>query len=209
MFFGVAYTAIFFVLFALFLFLYHYKATGKFNVFFLVYLVALMISEVGFLYDFEAYINVIAFTYIVSQMCFLWLLKPVLKIKWRNFSTHNLTELIVGFLGVSYIIGYLLYIIFPLIPDLTLFLPSIIAYLIITTLCIGIPFFNKHPDNIILWGIGGGMVAEMTCAFIFEYVSDYRIYIVMAHIFGAFLKIIFAIYLTRILEIKNSEKEFE
>lgn len=208
MFFDVEHTFIYFVLFAIFLFLYHYRATEKFNIIFLIYLVALMVSEVGFLYNFKTYINIVALAYIIGQMCFLWLLKPVLKIKFKNFSTHNLTELIIGFLGISYILGYVLYLIFPLIPDLTLFFPSIIAYLIVTIVCIGVPFFNKHPDNIILWGIGGGMIAEMTCAFIYEYIQDHRAYIVLAHIFGAFLKILFAIYIVRMREIKQSEKDY-
>jgi hypothetical protein len=106
------------------------------------------------------------------------------------------------------VIGYLLYLIFPLIPDLTLFAPSVIAFLLIIIVCIGIPYFNKHPDNIILWGIGGGLIAEMTSAFIYEYVSDLRIFLVLAHIVGAFLKIIFAIYLTRIHEIKDFDEDY-
>lgn len=167
-----------------------------------------MITEVGFLYDYKSYINLIAPTYIIAQMSFLWLIKPVLKVKFKNFSTHNLTELIIGFLGLSYIVGYVLYLIFPLIPDLTMFLPSIIAYLIVIIICIGIPFFNKHPDNIILWGIGGGIIAEMTCAFIYEFIYDHRAYIVLAHAFGAFLKILFAIYIVRIKEIKQTEENY-
>lgn len=208
MFFDVEYTLVFFPLFALFLFLYHYAATEVFSVAFLIFVVATMLSEIGFLYDFETYINIISPLHIISQMCFLWLLKPVLKVDIKKFSTHNLTELIVGFLGISYVIGYLLYLIFPLIPDLTLFAPSVIAFLLIIIVCIGVPYFNKHPDNIILWGIGGGLIAEMTSAFIYEYVSDLRIFLVMAHIFGAFLKIIFAIYLTRINEIKDFDEDY-
>lgn len=167
-----------------------------------------MITEVSFLYDFEKYITLASALYIVSQICFLWLLKPVLKINFKNFSTHNLTELIIGSLGISYVIGYVLYLVFPLIPNLALFLPSTIAFLFIVILCLGIPFFNRHPDNIMLWGIGGGLIAEMTCAFTFEYISDHRAYIVMAHIFGAFLKIIFAMYLIRLKNIKETENNY-
>lgn len=168
-----------------------------------MYVVAAMFSEIVFLYDFKKYINVSSLLYIISQLCFLCLLKPVLKVNIRKFSTHNLTELIVGFLGISYVIGYVIYLIFPLIPDLTLFVPSVISFLVIVMYCIAIPFFNKHPDNIMLWGVGGGLIAEMVFAFSYEYISDHRAYLVMAHVFGAFLKIIFVIYLTRIEGIKD------
>jgi len=141
-------------------------------------------------------------------MCFFWLIRSILKVNFKNYSTHNLIELVVGFIGISYIVGYLLYLIFPLIPDLTLFLPSVIVFFIMVIVCIGIPFFNKHPHNIMLWGIGGGLIAEMTCAFTFEYISDHRAYIVMAHIFGAFLKIIFAMYLIRLKNIKETENNY-
>ncbi|GEM_PF-2148626 len=205
----IEYTLVLFPLFAIFLFIYHYKATGKFSFPFFTYLLVAMFYEILFLYDFEKYINVISFLHITSQLFFLWLLKPVIKINIKNFSTHNVTELIIGFLGMSYVIGYVLYLIFPLVPDLTLFIPSVISFLLIIVACIGIPLFNKHPDNIMLWGIGGGLIAEMVCAFTYQYVSDHRAYLVMAHIFGAFLKIIFALYLTRIDAIKDFDVEDE
>ena len=207
MFFNIEYTYVFYPLFALFLFLYHYRATEKFNVYFLIYLTSLMLAEIGFMIGFAENINLLSLLNIISQISFLILLKPVVKIKLKSFSNHNLTELIIGFLGVSYILGYVLYLVFPLIPGLTLFFPSLIAFFITVILCVGIPFFNKHPDNIMLWGVGIGLIAEMCCSFIFEYVSDHRAYIVMSHIFGAFLKIVFAIYLTRIMEIKDFDDD--
>ncbi len=208
MFFDVEHTFILFVIFGLFIFLYHYRATEKFNIVFFVYVFSMMFSELLFLYDFEKYVNLCSFFNIVSQICFLWLLKPVLKVKLKNFSAHNGIELIIGFLGISYVLGYLIYMIFPLIPDVTLLLPSMIAFFVIITICIGFPLFNKHPDNIMLWGVGGGLIGEMCSAFIFEYVSDHRAYIVMAHVFGSFIKIIFTIYLLRIEEIKSSENNY-
>ncbi|WP_299678885.1 hypothetical protein [uncultured Dokdonia sp.] len=207
LFFDIEYTFVFFPMFALFLFLYHYNATGIFSKVLLAFLVTAMLSEMIFLYDFDKYINIVSALHITSQLCFLWLLKPILKVDIKEFSTHNLIELIIGTLGISYVVGYLLYLIFPLIPDLTLFVPSVISFLIITILCVRYPFFNIHPDNILLWGIGGGMIAEMTCAFIYQYISDLRVFIVMAHMFGAFLKIIFVIYLIRARNMKTFDKD--
>jgi hypothetical protein len=207
-FFDVKYTLVLFVMYMLFLLLYHYKATEKFNIVLLIYLAAMLVAEVLFLYDFEKYINVLSFAQLIGQMCFFWLLRSILKVNFKNFSIHNLIELIIGFIGISYIVGYLLYLIFPLIPDLTLFLPSVIVFFIMVIICMGIPFFNKHPDNIMLWGIGGGLIAEMSCAFIYEYISDHKAYLVMAHLFGAFIKIIFTMYLIRIKNIKKTEQNY-
>ncbi len=207
-FYDIEYTFVFFPMYALFLFLYHYTATKVFSKVLLVYLITTMLSEMIFLYDFDKYINIASALHITSQLCFLWLLKPILKVDIKKFSTHNLTELIIGTLGISYVVGYLLYLIFPLIPDLTLFVPSVISFLIIVILCIRYPFFNRHPDNILLWGVGGGMIAEMMCAFIFQYVSDLRIFIVMAHVFGAFLKIVFVVYLVRLRKTDTLDEEY-
>ena len=205
--FDIEYTFIGYPLFTFFLFLYHYKATEKFNVYFLIYLVSLMFAEIGFMVGFSENINLLSFLNIVSQITFLILLKPIVKVEFKSFSGHNLTESIISFLGLSYILGYVLYLVFPLIPDFTLFFPSLLAFFITVVLCTGIPFFNKHPDNLMLWGIGTALVAEMCCSFIFEYISDHRAYIVMSHIFGAFLEILFAIYLTRIDDIASFDND--
>lgn len=208
MFWDVEYTSGLFVMYALFLFLYHYRASEKFNTIFFIYVIAMMFTEIGFLHDFEKYIVITTFLFIISQMCFLWLLRPILKVNIKSFSTHNLAEFVIGFIGISYVVGYIYYLIFPLVPDLPLFLSSTIAYLITVIICLGVPFFNKHPDNAMLWGIGGGIIAEMSCAFIYEYVSDHRAYLVMAHIFGAFFKIVFATYILRIKDIKETESDY-
>ncbi|WP_143337110.1 hypothetical protein [Dokdonia pacifica] len=188
--------------------LYDYKSTRRFNGVYFVFLTILMMAEVGFLYDYEKYIVPVTFAYLGSQLCFLWLLKPMLGIKIKNFSTHNLPELIIGFVGISFIIVYVLYLIFPLIPSVALFLPSSIAFILIVLLIFGIPFFNKHPDNIMLWGIGGGIIGEMLFGFVYQYISDDRLFIVIAHTFGVFFRILFATYLVRMKSIKETENEY-
>ncbi len=167
-----------------------------------------MLAEVGFLYDYETYMMPVTVAYLGSQLCFLWLLKPMLHIKIKNFSTHNLLELIIGFVGISFILVYVLYLLFPLIPNLALFLPSTIAFICIVLVTFGIPFFNKHPDNSMLWGIGGAIIGEMLFGFVFQYISDDRLFIVIAHVFGTFFRILFATYLVRIKDIKETENEY-
>lgn len=207
-FFDIEYTFVLFLINLVLFTVYDYKATGRFNSIYFGFLTLLMIAEIGFLYDYETYIVPVTFTYLVSQLCFLWLLKPMLDIKIKNFSTHNLLELIIGFVGISFIIVYVLYLIFPLIPNVALFLPSTIAFICIVLLIFGIPFFNKHPDNILLWGIGGGIIGEMLFGFVYQYISDYRLFIVLAFVFGTFFRVLFATYLVRIKDIKATENEY-
>lgn len=190
-----------FVLFPVFvfiLFLYHYKRSEKFSILFLAYLVSAMLSEIGFIYDFMKYINWVSLFNITAQILLILLLKPLLKFKIRDFSTHNLVEVVIGFIGISYVLGYILYMIFPLIPDLTLFIPSVISFLFIVAICIAIPLFNKHPRNIFLWGVGGGIILEMLCAFIYEFLNNNKGLIIASFIFALFVKIVLAIYLTKI-----------
>lgn len=199
--------ALFLINWVLFI-VYDYKATEKFSWIYFIFLALLMIAEIGFLYDYEAYIIPITFAYLGGQLCFLWLLKPMLNLKISNFSTHNLLELIIGFIGISFIVLYVLYLLFPLIPNVALFLPSTIAFICTVLLTFGIPFFNKHPDNIILWGIGGGIIGEMLFGFVYQYISDYKLFIALAFVFGTFFRVLFATYLVRIKDIKATESEY-
>lgn len=207
-FFNIEYTFVFFLCNLVLFSVYDYKATGVFNGVYFVFLTALMLSEMGFLYDYETYIVPISFLYIGSQLCFLWLLRPMLKINIRNFSTHNLLELSIGFVGISYVLAYVLYLIFPLIPNVALFLPSTLTFILIIVLVFGIPFFNKHPDNILLWGIGAGLIIEMVFGFVYHYISDHRVFIVIAHTFGSFFRILFAMYLVRMKHIIKTERDY-
>jgi len=199
---------ILFPFYVFFLFFFYFKKTKNFKKLFLVHLVLSMLGEIGFMLDFSKYMNFVLFINMIAQMCLIIMLRPVLKkIKIKDFGTHNLTELIIGFLGVNYIIGYVLYNVFPLIPDLTLFVPAIFSFIVVTVVCIGIPFFNKHPKAILLWGIGGGIVAEITSAFIYEYLSDARIFLVMSYIFALFVKFTLATFLIEIDDIQRFEEE--
>jgi len=198
------YTFILFPIYAFSVFLYYYKQTKKFNWIFLLYLVSTMLSEIGFIYDFTTYLNTVLLLTLVVYISMIILLKPVLKIKFRDFETHNLTELIIGFIGISCVLGFALYQIFPLIPDLSVFVPVLAAFLIVNVVCIGIPFFNKHPKAILLWGVGGGLIAEVCSAFIYEYLSDARIFLIMSYIFTLFLKFTLALFLTKLDDIAKS-----
>ncbi len=197
-------TFILFPIFVFTLFLYHYKRSQKFSALFLAYLVSAMLSEIGFIYDFVKYINWVSLFNITAQILLILLLKPLLKFKIKDFSTHNIVEVIIGFLGISYVLGYILYMIFPLIPDLTLFIPSVISFLFIVAICIAIPLFNKHPRNIFLWGVGGGLLLEMLSAFIYEFLNNDKGLIIASFTFALFLKIVLAIYLTKIDQVLTS-----
>ena len=201
-------TLVLFPLYVFSLFFYYYRKTGEFNTLFLVYLVFSMLGEIGFVLDFSQYMNYVFFSTMIAQMSIIIMLKPMFKkIRTKDFSKHNLAEFVIGFIGINYIIGYVFYSIFPLIPDLTLFVPAIFSFIVLAGICIAIPFFNKHPKSILLWGVGGGLIAEVCSAFIYEYLSGAHIFLVMAYIFGLFLKFTLALFLMKLDGIVNSDAD--
>ncbi len=204
-FFDPVYAFLIFPIYSFFLFFYYYKRTKKFNWFLFFYLGLVMLSEIGFVYDFTTYFDVVLLISSMAHICMIVLLKPALKIKIKNFETHNLIELIVGFIGITTLLFYGIYIVFSLVSDVTFFVLSLISFFILCSILIGVPLFNKHPKSIVLWGIGSGLIAEMVCAFIYEFLMDARIFLVMAYIFSIFMKSTLIYFLTIIDEVVNTD----
>lgn len=190
-----------FVLFpilAAMLFVFVYKETKRFNIVFLVYLTVTMIAEVTFLYDFEQYAIIALVATILGSVALLLLIKPAIKKETTTFSRHNIIELIIGFLGVGYVMFYLAYIIIPMVPYTFLFILSSAMTTITTVVCFIIPSFNKHPDNVALFGIAGASIAELGFAFIYEYIFQEMVFLLISMFMACCMKVILATYLLRL-----------
>ena len=187
-----------FPVFAFFIFLYVYKATRKNNILFLCFLVVTMISEILFLYDFNSYVSASSLLSATACVLLLFLLKPVLKKESFAFSKHNMLELIVGFIGLGFVMAYLVYMVVPLVPNAGIFIVSVIIFAVAIAVFFITPSLNKHTDNVSLLGIGGAYLTEMAFAFIYKYLFTEIGFLIISIFMGIFIKVVLAIYLTKI-----------
>lgn len=203
-FYNVRTSFVLFPVFAFFLCCYVYQVTRKVNMLFILFLFATMISEVLFLYDFDSYVSISSLVFSVACVILLFMLKPVIKTRSRVFSKHYFLELIIGSLGLGYVLGYLIYKVSPLVPNMEVFIVSDIIFIITIGAYFITPGFNKHTSNISLFAIGGGFLGEMIFAFIYKYFFEEIGFLLISISFGIFVKVILATYLTKIDAIDDS-----
>ncbi len=185
-------------IFSLSLFMYEYKETNKFNIVFFLFLLSTNITEILFLFDYDTYVVIASLFSVISSICLLLLLKPVLKKRSKVFSQHYILELIIGFLGFGFVLGYLIYSIAPVVPDLSIFIISTIIFIITIGAYFITPSYNKHTGNISLFAIGGAYMGEMVFAFIYKYIYQEIGFLLVGGIFTIYLKVVLATYLTKI-----------
>lgn len=193
-----------FPIFAVLTQFYHYKATGTFDFIFLIFLLSSMLSELLFLYDYENHINLTAFISVISSAAIVLLLRPVINFNFKRFSFYNITEIVIGFVGASYVVGFILLSVLPNLSDLTLFIPSFVAFVFSSVLCFAIPYFNRHTDNIFVFGVGFAYLLEMCAAFSFQFLLEKEIFLIIAIVMGVSYKILLAIYLSKMKFIINT-----
>ncbi|AEE18417.1 hypothetical protein JM84_1245 [Dokdonia sp. Hel_I_63] len=178
--------------------MYEYKETNKFNIVFFLFLLSTNITEILFLFDYDTYVVIASLFSVISSICLLLLLKPVLKKRSKVFSQHYILELIIGFLGFGFVLGYLIYSIAPVVPDLSIFIISTIIFIITIGAYFITPSYNKHTGNISLFAIGGAYMGEMVFAFIYKYIYQEIGFLLVGGIFTIYLKVVLATYLTKI-----------
>ncbi len=189
---------------SLFLFIYVFKATGKFSISFLIFLAATLLSEYLFLTDYEKNITLTCLSSIIGYAALLFIMKPVLKKRVTAFSKHNLVELIVGFITLSFVLLYIVYLVMPFIPETSLFLLTVVVFGITMSVCFIIPNYNLHPDNVGLIMIGGSYIAGTVFGFIYYFLYNEIPMLIMATFMMVFMKVTLATYITRF---KRIEKE--
>ncbi len=187
-----------------FLFIYVIKATGKFSISFLLFLAATVLSEYLFLTDYEKNITLTCFLSIIGYASLLFIMKPILKKRVSAFSKHNLIELIVGFISLSFVLLYIVYLVMPYITETSLFLLTVAVFGITMGVCFILPNYNLHPDNVGLVMIGGSYIAGTVFGFIYYFLYNAIPILIMATFMMVFMKVTLATYITRF---KRIEKE--
>jgi len=164
----------------------------------LLYFVFNMFSEIGFVYDFVKFYEVTIASSFIAEVLLILILMPLLNFSLKGIGTHIATELIAGFLGITTLVIFMLYVIIPQLPNAILFIPTIFSFSILILLCFFIPVFNKHPNHIYLWGVAIGFMGELLLAFVYEYVERDNLFMVFSFVLGIFFKLVLVHYLVLI-----------
>ena len=199
-FYGPHYTLFSFPVFVAMMSLYHTKSTGRFNIWILLYFMFNMLAEVFFIYDFVKYYELTVASSFISELLLILMLKPFLNFKLKGLSTHNVTEVIIGFLGITTSVVFMLYVTLPQLPNAILFIPTIVSVSILVFLCFSLPLFNKHPNHIYLWDVAIGFIGELLMAFVYEFIEKELIFMVFAFILGNFFKLVLVNYFVLVNE---------
>lgn len=195
-------------IFAIPLFIYTYKSTHTIRVAFLVFLIATLITEILFLYNYEGFISSISLFSIAGYLSLLFVMRPILKKRIKGFSNHNIVELLVGFISVGFITVYLSYLVMPFIPETALFLLTLFTFGITLSVCFVIPNYNLHPDNVALSIIGAAYLAGTSFAFVYHFIFQSTLILLISISLTVFMKIALATYITKFDRI-NNEGAFE
>ncbi|MEC8885263.1 MAG: hypothetical protein VYD98_11440, partial [Bacteroidota bacterium] len=87
----------------------------------------------------------------------------------RKITKAMLVEPSIGILFCIYTVVYLMTMYYNLIPNKFLFVAGAILLLFYTIVCFLIPLRNRHPSNVYLYLIGGGLLIESILAFVYTY----------------------------------------
>ena len=99
----------------------------------------------------------------------LYTFLPILKLKSRKITKEMLVEPGIGLIFCVYTVIYLMTMYYELVPNKFLFISGAILLLFFTMVCFLIPLRNRHPSNVYLYLIGGGLLVEAVLAFVYTY----------------------------------------
>jgi len=155
--------------FYLFFYFYYYTALKRHNIVFALFLITAYIGEVFLIIDVHKYFVEIIVMFILAAAAMLYTFLPILKLKSRKISKEMLVEPGIGLIFCVYTVIYLMTMYYELVPNKFLFISGAILLLFFTMVCFLIPLRNRHPSNVYLYLIGGGLLVEAILAFVYTY----------------------------------------
>lgn len=155
--------------FYLFFYFYYYTALKRHNIVFAIFLLTAYIGEVFLIIDVHKYFVEIIVMFILAASAMLYTFLPILKLKSRKITKEMIVEPGIGLIFCVYTVIYLMTMYYELVPNKFLFISGSILLLFFTMVCFLIPLRNRHPSNVYLYLIGGGLLVEAILAFVYTY----------------------------------------
>lgn len=182
--------------------------TKKHNFFLLFYLLCELINEIFFLIDFRAYFEVVMISYILATFTMIYHLWSVFKCAEIKVKRGDLFRPVLGLLAVLYIFWELTLILINDLPNNFVFFLALAALLCWIFFCSLTPVKNKHPDNFILYIMGGSMGVMAPTMFIYTFLWQSKPILILCLFSMLLLKLSLVWYMIKVDEILASENAY-
>ena len=150
-------------------YLYYFLSLQRHNYVFAIFLISAYIGEAFLITDVHRYFVLVISMFVIAAAAMLYTFIPMLRLKPRKITKEMLVEPSIGILFCIYTVVYLMTMYYNLIPNKFLFVAGAILLLFYTIVCFLIPLRNRHPSNVYLYLIGGGLLIESILSFVYTY----------------------------------------
>ncbi|MAZ26091.1 MAG: hypothetical protein CL868_03305 [Cytophagaceae bacterium] len=187
--------------------LYYYRETGSFNGM-LVLLFALSCAmETQFIFGFEEnYTGVMVFAILVFILLCIMLV-PLARETKISFKDVDLISSILGTVGMGYVLGYLVHLLLPLVPEPRMLILAIVPFCTMMLMMIFIPVFNTKINNFNLVITGGAILVLILSACITEFLFESYTLLLSSYLGSLMFKIVFVIFLINRFKQQNENLE--
>ncbi|WP_442845916.1 hypothetical protein [Leeuwenhoekiella sp. H156] len=190
------------------IYLFYFLNIHKHNYFLLLFFGCELINEVFFLIDFKYYFELVLSCYTLATLTMIYHLWPLMRNASLKFELDILLGPLLGVLGMLLIFWELLVMIFEKIPNYTVFFIGFAALLSWIFFCTIIPIKNRHPQNSLLFIMGGSMAIMAPTMFIHTFLWDHILILTLSMMSMLILKWVIAVFLIRKDQILSTSDDF-
>ncbi|PHR95932.1 MAG: hypothetical protein COA80_09660 [Leeuwenhoekiella sp.] len=193
---------------ALLIYWFYYINVRKHNFYLIFFFACELLNEVFFLFDFHYYFELVLLCYTLATSTMIYHLWPLFAKASLEFNFDILIGPLLGILGMLVIFWELLMLVFEKIPNYTVFFIGLSALLSWIFFCTVLPLKNRHPQNSLLYLMGGLMAIMAPTMFIYTYLWDHILILALCMMTMLTLKWVIAIFLIRRDQILETSDEF-
>jgi len=192
--------------FHVFLMIFYFKRTKRFNVLLLFTFACGMLGEFliakGFLENFK--IVSLFFTSFFIGLTIL--LIPIIRVTPFRFWRHSVGQVIIGVVGLIAILLSTYFLTSEYLPEYgynVMFLTSIAFFL---ASCFYVSFFSKHPNSFYLFIVGAAYLIDFACSILHQTVLPYQLLLGLANTSEIIAQYFFVLFLAQISLKSNYEE---
>ena len=187
---------------------FYYVNVRSHNYYLVFYFACELLNEVFFLLDFQYYFELVLLCYTLATISMIYHLWPLFVKASLKFNFDIVIGPLLGILGMLVIFWELLMLILDRIPNYTILFIGLSALLSWIFFCTVLPLKNRHPQNSLLYLMGGLMAIMAPTMFIYTYLWDHILILALCMMSMLTLKWVIAIFLIRRDQILETSNDF-
>ncbi|MAW94622.1 MULTISPECIES: hypothetical protein [unclassified Leeuwenhoekiella] len=176
---------------------FYYVNVRSHNYYLVFYFACELLNEVFFLFDFQYYFELVLLCYTLATISMIYHLWPLFVKASLRLNFDIVIGPLLGILGMLVIFWELLLLVFEKIPNYTVFFVGLSALLSWVFFCTVLPLKNRHPQNSLLYLMGGLMAIMAPTMFIYTYLWDHNLILALCMMSMLTLKWVIATFLIR------------